>query len=205
MIIHFVRHGEVENPDHIVYADLPGFGLSARGAIQVGETADYLAGKRIGAVWTSPLLRAKQTAERIAAPHAVEICVSNALTEWGLSQRWRGVRWEELANRFPGELAAYFDHPWDLPFSSESLHAVVERMTTLVQDLRRTYAGELVVVSHQDPLQAARLALTDGDLRAFWEGKPDHAEVVTLAADGGWAEVGRWKPPSSSTRFPPAP
>ena len=41
--LHLVRHGEVENPDHVVYADLAGFGLSGRGVSQAEAAADYLA------------------------------------------------------------------------------------------------------------------------------------------------------------------
>ena len=41
-LLHLVRHGEVENPDRLVYADMPGFGLSERGW---SERAAFLSGK----------------------------------------------------------------------------------------------------------------------------------------------------------------
>ena len=61
-----VRHGEVLNPDHVVYADLPGFGLSNRGRAQAEETAEHLATSGAAVVVSSPLLRAVQTAGPIA-------------------------------------------------------------------------------------------------------------------------------------------
>ncbi|MFQ5427057.1 MAG: histidine phosphatase family protein, partial [Gaiellales bacterium] len=48
--IHLVRHGEVENPDHVVYADLPGFGLSATGSAQAEAAANHLHDKRVQVV-----------------------------------------------------------------------------------------------------------------------------------------------------------
>ncbi len=192
-IVHLVRHGEVENPDHIVYADLPGFGLSAEGRSQARELADHLRDRPIAAVCSSPLLRARQTAAPIAAAGGMEVTVVDDLTEWRLLALWSGVRWEELSRRFPGELEAYLTHPWNLPASPESLQALAARMIAAIDRLRPT-TGELVLVSHQDPLQAARLTLTGRDLRAFWDGKPAHAEVISLRPDRPWLLLNRWQP-----------
>ena len=87
------------------------------------------------------------------------------LTEWRLGGRWNGVVWEDLPTTFPGELEAYLDHPADLPFSPESLEEAAQRMAALVGELGEQHPGAAaVLVSHQDPVQAARLLLTGGDL-----------------------------------------
>lgn len=144
-----------------------------------------------------------QTAARIALPHHLEVESVEELTEWGLSRRWRGVRWNDLEQVFPGDLQAYFEHPWNMPFSPESLDGLAARMRVAVARLAAAHSGEVVIVSHQDPLQAARLALAGEALTAFWDGKPVHAEVLTMQKGDGWRLVGRWKPPSSSDLFPP--
>jgi broad specificity phosphatase PhoE len=203
-IVHLIRHGEVANPDHVVYADLQEFALSSNGEVQACEAADFLAHRPIAAVWASPLTRAIQTAQTIADPHGLDIEVIDALTEFGLSTRWRGVRWDELDDHFPGEVAAYLDHPWDLPFSPESLAEMAARMEAAIRDRRRVHPdGELVVVSHQDPIQAARFALTGRSFLLFGEDKPEHAEVITLEPGNPWRETARWQPASRSGPFPP--
>ena len=202
--VHLVRHGEVENPDHIVYADLQQFSLSAVGKAQVRATADYLADRPIRLVCSSPLTRAIQTASAIAAPHQLEPLIVDRLTEFGLSIRWRGLRWEELPQKFPGELEAYMAHPDDLPFSPESLDEMAARMEEAMRNLRVGHPhGELVVVSHQDPIQAARLALTERGWSSFGAGKPGHAEVITLQPGTPWREVSSWSPQIDSGPFPP--
>jgi len=205
--VYLVRHGEVENPDHVVYADLQEFVLSCRGAAQAQEAAAFLSSRPITAVIASPLTRAVQTAQAIATPHGLKIDMVDALTEFGLSNRWRGVRWEELDDQFPGEVEAYLDHPWDLSFSPESLTELAGRMGAAIRNQRFDHPdGELVVVSHQDSLQAARLTLTGRPLWSFGEDKPVHAEVITLEPGTPWQETAAWRPTIKSEPFPaPAP
>ncbi len=202
--VHLVRHGEVENPNHVVYADLQEYVLSATGRAQARAVGMFLSGRPIGAVYSSPLTRALQTAEVIAAPHEIEVTLVEELTEYGLSRRWRGFRWEELDDRFPGEIDAYLAHPWNLPFSPESLGEMTDRMVTAIRRWHAVHPeGELVVVSHQDPVQAARLALAGRSIYSFGDDKPEHAEVITMEPNAVWREIARWEPPFTSGPFPP--
>jgi broad specificity phosphatase PhoE len=199
-----IRHGEVENPDHVVYADLPGFGLSERGIRQAVETAQRLADVDVVAVYASPLQRAVETAEHIAAPHGLAVSTDPELTEWRLGTRWRGVGWDDLDEHFPGELAAYLDHPWDLAFSSESLADLAVRMAETVSAITARHdGGAVVVVSHQDPIQAGRLALLHRSVRGLNVDKPRHAEAFRLTFGAPWTEDWRWAPAEQES-FPPS-
>jgi len=202
---HLVRHGEVVNPDHLVYSSLPGFALSKTGRREALATAARLAPHRVAAVVASPLLRARQTAAHIGAEHGVPVGIDERLTEWRLAIDWAGIIWEELPCHRPGELEAYLDHPWDLPFSPESLDELAARGAELARELDARYPdGDVVVVSHQDPVQSARLLLAGRSLRNLQQDKPRHASVTTLSPRAGWIEEGSWAPdagPASS--FPP--
>ncbi len=200
--VFLVRHGEVHNPDHIVYADLPGFRLSDLGRRQADEAGAYLADRLIGAVVASPLERAQETAAAIAKRHGLGVLTDPELTEWRLAQRWKGLVWEDLDEHWPGDLTAYLEHPWELPFSPEPLHELAERMRDAVERLSRTGPGPVVIVSHQDPIQAARLALTDRPLRLLNQDKPVHAEVFEFEPGDPWNEISRWAP-AEQAAFPP--
>ena len=197
-----IRHGEVLNPDGIVYADLDGYGLSGNGRAQAEEAARRLPPRAV--VVSSPLERAFETAEIIAAETGSTVLLDEQLTEWHLADRWAGARWDSLEAEFPGELAAYLDRPWDMPFSDESLEGLAKRTATAVRDHRSAVSGPLVIVSHQDPIQAARLALTGRRLGELHVDKPGHAAIITLegAGDSSWVERGVWTPPAGET-FPP--
>ncbi|HEX5631184.1 MAG TPA: histidine phosphatase family protein, partial [Acidimicrobiia bacterium] len=150
--LHLVRHGEVHNPDGVVYSDLPGFPLSILGRHQAEQAADHLADSGATVVATSPLQRATETAGFIGRRLGIDPQEFSGLTEWGLSLRWAGTVWERLEERFPGELAQYFAHPDNLPFSPESLGEAAARTAAVVTALGATHPGAVaVVVSHQDP------------------------------------------------------
>jgi broad specificity phosphatase PhoE len=202
--VFLVRHGEVHNPDHVVYADIPGFGLSERGQRQAGEAAEYLADRPIAAVCASPLQRATQTASPIAVHHGLVVSTDSELTEWYLTQRWKGLPWDDLPVERPGEVEAYLANPLDMPFSPESLEALAVRMTSAVGRLAALYTDEsIVIVSHQDPIQAARLGLLHRTLSSLNRDKPGHAEVFELTTGDPWVEASRFLPAEQET-FPPS-
>ena len=92
-LVHLVRHAEVDNPAHLVYADLPGFGLSPHGIEQARRVGRYLGPRPVVAIWSSPLERALRTAEEIASRTGVPVKVDPGLTEWAVIGRWKGHAW----------------------------------------------------------------------------------------------------------------
>jgi broad specificity phosphatase PhoE len=192
--VHLVRHGEVWNPDHVVYASLPGFGLSETGVSQAKEVGRYLRSAPIVAVWSSPLERAIATAEPIATHHDLPIRIDTELIEWKMADDWAGIRWDDLPAQRPGELEAYLAHPDDLPFASEPLSALATRMRQAIASIAGRHDGDVVIVSHQDPVQAARLSLTGRDLAGQQLDKPQHGTVITLKPGNPWTELTAWTP-----------
>ena len=81
-----MRHGEVDNPRHVVYASLPGYALTERGRRQADQVGRYLRAAPVVAVWSSPLERAIATAEPIAAHHDVPIRIDEDLGEWRMAE-----------------------------------------------------------------------------------------------------------------------
>ena len=196
-VVHLVRHGEVHNPRHLVYASLPGFGLSPHGVHQARRAAHYLASRPIRAVWSSPLQRARETARNLAAPHRLSVQVLSDMVEWKLLDRWAGRRWEQIPELFPGEVEAYLEHPLDLGFAPETLQELADRIANAVQKVAAsTQSGEVAVVGHQDPIQAGRLALTGLSLHRLFQDRPNHCSVITLRPGDPWTEIRKWDPPS---------
>lgn len=200
--LYLVRHGEVANPDGVVYADLPEFGLSDLGRRQAERCAERLRDVEVDAIISSPLRRAVETATPIEEALGLAAMQDARLSEWGLATRWAGAKWDRLDDTHPGELTAYLDQPTDLPFSPESIEAVAARM----EDAVLSNAGDrVVVISHQDPIQALRLRLTGRHLDRLHEDKPTHACVIALERSReGWHEVDFWHNPLEAPAFPPS-
>lgn len=203
MTVFLVRHGEVENPDRLVYADLPGFGLSARGKKEAEAAAGFLSTLEVKAVYASPLQRAQETAAVIAAKCGAELVTREDLTEWQAARRWKGVTWEDLPEVFPGELEAYLQHPTDLPFAEESAFQLGDRVAGVARAAASAHPNQpIALVSHQDPIQAGRLTLQNLPLAELHLNKPGHCDVLTLEPGDPWREIGHWIP---SIDGPPPP
>jgi broad specificity phosphatase PhoE len=194
-IIHLVRHGEVSNPEGLVYADLPGFDLNDVGRQQAFVTAIHLSSRPIDEIWTSPLVRAIRTSEPLALGLGTRIRVHPDLTEWRGLEGWKGVAWDQITERFPGELEAYLEDPTDLPFASETLRELADRVVGVMNQIAERTTSESVLVSHQDPVHAAVRVATERGFPGFFDDKPTHGSVHTLEQiPAGWKLVDVYEP-----------
>ena len=82
-VVHLLRHGEVFNPEKVLYGRLPGYRLSETGEAMALAAAEWLADKDLTRVVSSPLERAQQTAAPIAGKLALPIDVDDRLIEAG--------------------------------------------------------------------------------------------------------------------------
>lgn len=154
-IVHLVRHGEVANPDRVLYGRIPGFHLSEEGQMMAKAAAGFMAGRDVTVLRSSPLERAVETSEPIAAQLGLTIEVDERLIEpWNHFEGLRvGVgdgslkaprHWIHLRNPF-------------LPSWGEPYRQVAARVLAAVRDAARAAAGhEAVCVSHQLPIWVAR-------------------------------------------------
>ncbi|MFC0583067.1 histidine phosphatase family protein [Micrococcoides hystricis] len=164
--VHLLRHGEVHNPDRVLYGRLPGFGLSELGEQMAERIADYfvdrqrMTGKLPVVVGSSPLQRAQETAtplaERLGLPIRTDERLLEAENQFeGLSNvksRLKDPRlWPLLRNPFR-------------PSWGEPYRAQVARMVKAIHEAHaQAYAAggdgaEAVLVSHQLPIWVTRLA-----------------------------------------------
>jgi broad specificity phosphatase PhoE len=194
-LVHLVRHADVDNPQHIVYGSSPGYGLSPYGLEQARRVGRYLGPRAVVAIWSSPLEPALRTAEEIAGRSGVPVRVDDDLRDWVITDRWRGQTWMTLPGAFPGELEAYLEDPSEVRFAGETLDEVADRIASVARRLDRDHPhGDVVIVSHQDPVQAGRLRLTGSTLSGLHEGTPESGTVITLRPGVTWREETVWGP-----------
>jgi broad specificity phosphatase PhoE len=192
-----VRHAEVSNPNHVVYADLPGFDLSATGVRQVHDLGKHLGSTRVDVVVSSPLARARHTATAIARHHdGVRVTIDPRLTETRMYPEWTGLKWDDIERRFPDQLQGYLTDATALDDVSESVGDVLERVRSSVEDAIAHGHQTIVVVGHQDPSQILRLGLIGRRLSELRIDPPEHASATTITrlGDGTFVEDSVWSP-----------
>jgi broad specificity phosphatase PhoE len=155
-VVHLLRHGEVYNPNHVLYGRLPGYHLSANGRMMARAAADYFEHRPIAAVFASPLERAQETAQPTAERLELTITTDDRLiesenvlegTSVSLASLARNpLNWKYLWNPFTPS--------WGEPYTQ-----VVARVRQAVDRARDAARGqEAVCVSHQLPIWVSRLA-----------------------------------------------
>lgn len=154
-VVHLLRHGEVHNPDKVLYGRLPGYQLSELGQRMAKAAAISLASHDITFVVASPLERAQQTARPIAEQFGLSVHTDANLVESSNLFEGRDVR---RAMRDPRTWWR-FRNPWR-PSWGESYVDVRDRMLMALESARRAALGhEAVAVSHQLPIWTLRRAL----------------------------------------------
>lgn len=196
--LHLVRHGEVFNPDRVLYGRLPGFGLSADGRKMARQAAEYVHGleRPVASLVCSPLQRAKESAEPFSELFGIEPVIDDRVIE--------------PTNVFEGRrMVRALVNPWNwrhlrkpaLPSWGEPYADVVGRMNAaMTQAWDAAESGDVVIVSHQLPIWITHLAIAGEPLRHDPRQRRCALSSVTSfeLADGTWTEVAYVEPAATA-------
>jgi broad specificity phosphatase PhoE len=154
--VHLLRHGEVYNPDRVLYGRLPGYRLSELGVAQARVAAEFLALRPVGRLVTSPLERAQQTATPLAELTGQDVVVDDRLTEAANHLQGRHVAGGKGLFTDPANWR-YFGNPFR-PSWGEPYAQIAARVLAAVRSAARRLSGgaEAVCVTHQLPIVTAR-------------------------------------------------
>jgi broad specificity phosphatase PhoE len=154
-VVHMLRHGEVENPQRILYGRLPGYRLSALGRRMAAVAAEWFAGRDLTHLVASPLERAQETAEPFAERFGLPVTTDERLIEGDNLFEGRPFGVGDGALRHPRTwwvLRNPFRPSWGEPYAM-----IAGRMAEALRAARAAAAGhEAVCVSHQLPIWTLR-------------------------------------------------
>ncbi len=144
----FLRHGEVENPEKQVYGRLSGFPLSTKGIKDIKDIAKKLQNESIDIIFTSPLLRTKQTANLIGKFLDKKPIITRLLIEVD-SRPVESIN-TEYFHKFIEPI--FYTKLWQRK-GIESPESIKNRMLKFVRLITKKYPGRTVLaVSHGDPM-----------------------------------------------------
>lgn len=158
-----MRHGEVHNPDRVLYGRLPEFRLSAAGHRMARAAAEHVhaMNRPLGALVSSPLERTRESAQPFAELFGAEPVIDERVIEptnvfEGTVMRTalrNPLNWRHLLRP-------------STPSWGEPYREVVQRMDAAMRDAwTRTTSGDVVIVSHQLPIWVTHLAVAGEPFR----------------------------------------
>ena len=180
--IHFVRHGDVENPNMVAYGRMPGFHLSSKGKEKAKKIGKYFKDREITIIYTSPLERTFETANIIsdAFSKPIRIVHKYELIEIEAS-KWQSFPLDELYQNKYFEL--FFNDP-DNDEVPENLNALSKRMEKFTLNLCTKHKGqEIICVSHDYPIVLLKLRLEGRNLDMVKNLRVATGSISTLVFD----------------------
>lgn len=178
--IYFVRHGEVKNPEDIWYGRLPRFALSSRGKSEIEQTAKFLLTQNIDYIYSSPLLRARQTASIIKNTlEFPSVRFSKKLLE--VHSSMQGKKFSYLESL---EYDVYSE--FNNEIKGETIQDLAKRMKKFIFYVSKIHAGKrIVAVSHGDPIMMIKaiiqkMPIENASLRPGYENFIKHGEIYLV-------------------------
>lgn len=156
----FVRHGRADFPHDRLYCDdREDPALTSDGLEQAAQAALMIRGQPVAAIYASPMLRTRSTAEPIVEATGAALQLHPGLRERPFGA-WDGLFFDDIARDHPEEFQAWKRDPVRfVPEGGEPIDAHLERVTGALREIIAAHPGELlVVVAHVGPI---RMCLTD--------------------------------------------
>jgi broad specificity phosphatase PhoE len=205
-IVHLLRHGEVYNPEGVLYGRLPGYHLSDDGRLMAERAAKWLSRRDVTVLFSSPMERALETAEPVAETLELPVTVDDRLIEAGNHFEGHSFGVGDGSLRRP----VHWPYLWNpfRPSWGEPYEEIARRMLGVMADAREAARGhEAVCVSHQLPIWVTRRKIEG---RHLWHHPARRvcglASVTSVTYDGDRAvKVDYAEPAGPMSRRPRVP
>ncbi len=183
--LYLVRHGKTLSNAEKIYAGRSPEPLTADGAGEAEELGRKLRHLPVGAIYSSPVRRAVQTAEIIAAPQGLPVTIEPGLTEI-LMGPWKGLSEDQVEKEFPEEYAMWQTSPSRVKIAGrETLKEVQARA---IDAIGRMLAGggkrEVLAVTHVAVIRCLTLRFRGRDLEDYKKIAVSNLSIQTLNFDG---------------------
>lgn len=183
-VFHLMRHADHGHVGKVLTGRMAGVHLSQTGRLQAGALARRIACAGLDALFSSPRLRARETAAFLARETAMRARVSASLDEIDFG-RWSGETFEALAQ--DPEWVRWNDNrdAASTP-AGETMDGVARRLLSLLDQLRETFPGGAVgLVSHSDVIKAGLCRYLGRPFREVHQIEISPASLTTLRC-GDW-------------------
>lgn len=202
-ILYLVRHGETENNHEHRFCGSRDCPLDERGRAQAACLGAAFAGRPLDAIYSSPLSRARDTAEQLRGGRELPLTVVDDLAEINCGP-WEGLNAAEIEQRWPGLLHLWQHRPDELSIpGGERFEQVQQRAVDAVVRIVQAERGRAVAIAgHMLMIQLIMARLTGIPIREVWNIETlGNTAVSTLCIhdDGvfdvlGWGDVSHLPP-----------
>lgn len=181
-----IRHGETDwNRSGQIMGDHP-VPLNHCGRKQAERVAALLRSQSLTALYSSPVVRARETAQYIADAIGLPVTLAPGLSEIGVGA-WQGRFWRDLGD--DPVRARFYARPDEVrPPGGETLKEVQERAVRVIHEAR-TADGPVAVVSHADVIRTIIAHCLGWSLASLRHVRIDHTSITGLELHDSHTEL----------------
>lgn len=159
----FLRHGQAKNnTERILAGRTPGIPLTEKGIDQAEKAAEFLEHMNISAIYSSPIERAKHTAEIVGSHNSVDVRIDERLIELDMG-KFTGMPYEQIFSSHGNVFMKFYNGELEIAHNGvETFAEVKKRVLGIVDHVLENHPDEnVVLVTHMDPIKAMLSTIVD--------------------------------------------
>ena len=152
----FLRHGQAKNnTERVLSGRTPGVPLTDKGITQAQQTAELLEHMNISAIYSSPIQRAKHTAEIVGEHNSIDVQIDDRLIELDMG-KFTGIPYDEIFASHGNVFLKFYNGELEIAHNGvETFADVKKRVTSIVDEIIEKHPDQNgVLVTHMDPIKA---------------------------------------------------
>jgi probable phosphoglycerate mutase len=159
----FLRHGQAKNNvDKILAGRTEGVPLTETGISQAQHAAELLTHMKIGAIYSSPIQRAKHTAEIVGEKNSIDVTIDDRLIELDMG-KFTGKSYSEIISERGNVFEKFYNGDLEIAHNGvETFDQVKKRVKSIVDHVIEKHEDQnVVLVTHMDPIKAMISTVVD--------------------------------------------
>ncbi len=159
----FLRHGQAKNNiERILTGRTPNIPLTDKGIEQAENTAKFLEQMNISAIYSSPIERAKHTAEIVAKHNSLDVTIDDRLIELDMG-KFTGVPYDDIFTSHGNVFMKFYNGELEIAHNGvETFSEVKKRVLSIVDHVVEKHPEQnVVLVTHMDPIKAMLSTIVD--------------------------------------------
>lgn len=159
----FLRHGQAKNNiERILTGRTPGVPLTEKGIDQAEKAAKFLEHMNISAIYSSPIERAKHTAEIVGKHNSIDVITDDRLIELDMG-KFTGVPYDEIFSSHGNVFMKFYNGELEIAHNGvETFSEVKKRVLGIVDHVIENHPNQnVVLVTHMDPIKAMLSTVVD--------------------------------------------
>jgi len=189
MRLFLIRHGRTAWNAQGRFQGCRDIPLDETGRAQARAMALHASRIPFSAVWSSPLARARETAEALARKTGLEVCEHGGLSEI-CHGKWEGLKAEVVARRWPRLFRLWHERPEEVVMpAGESLEDVQARTMKAMEDVTSRERDPVAVVTHDAVIKVLLCAWLGLPLSGFRRFDLANASITGVRLNGDNASL----------------